>query len=58
MRHRGGREEPEVSAQATADSGKSYTAEQLEAVKKSVRSLCAPFVAVKMLVELADVDIT
>ncbi|XP_006783883.1 dnaJ homolog subfamily B member 12a [Neolamprologus brichardi] len=34
MRHRGGREEPEVSAQATADSGKSYTAEQLEAVKK------------------------
>lgn len=42
MRHRGGREEPEVSAQATADSGKSYTAEQLEAVKKSVRVYVLP----------------
>lgn len=42
MRHRGGREEPDVSAQATTDSGKSYTAEQLEAVKKSVRVYVLP----------------
>ncbi|KAM9364581.1 dnaJ homolog subfamily B member 12a isoform 1-T1 [Pholidichthys leucotaenia] len=34
VRHRGGREESDVSAQGAADSAKSYTAEQLEAVRK------------------------
>lgn len=36
MRHRGHEEEPEVSAQGARESSKSYTAEQLEAVRKLV----------------------
>lgn len=36
MRHRGHEEEPEVSAQGTTESSKSYTADQLEAVRKLV----------------------
>lgn len=41
MRHRGHGEEPHVSAQGATESSKSYTAEQLEAVRKLVHtSLC------------------
>lgn len=36
MRHRGHEAEPEVSAQGATESSKSYTAEQLEAVRKLV----------------------
>lgn len=36
MRHRGHEQEPEVAAQGATESSKSYTAEQLEAVRKLV----------------------
>lgn len=38
MRDRGHRQEPDVSAQGATESSKSYTAEQLEAVRKLVHA--------------------
>lgn len=43
MRHRGNEEEPKASAQGATESSKSYTAEQLEAVRKLVHMSKIPF---------------
>lgn len=45
MRHRGHGEEPDVSAQGATESSKSYTAEQLEAVRKLVHLYKACFLS-------------
>lgn len=46
MRHRGHGEEADGSAQGPTESTKSYTAEQLEAVRKSVNMWICSFVLV------------
>lgn len=49
MRHRGHGEEAEKSAQGATDSAKPYTAEQLDAVRKSVHMWICSFVLVIIL---------
>lgn len=50
MRHRGHGEEADGSEQGPKESTKSYTAEQLEAVRKSVHMWICPFALVITLV--------